>query len=134
MCTNKVWSLSSLDFKTFAFSFLDKWMSYNQPNININLELLFYLLGAEFVVPFSSRSLALKSSLKSHQMTTLTVQNDKVFPQMMMFSLKSFCWAKKVVIWWLLMTTWEREEKRTRNSMPSWCDFLCMNWTQMIFQ
>ena len=46
--------------------------------------------GVEFVVPFSSRSrsLALKSPLKSHQMTTCFVQNDKVFTQMMMISLK----------------------------------------------
>ena len=43
------------------------------------------LLGTAFVVPFSSRSLALKLSLKSHQMTTLFVQNDKVFTEMIMF-------------------------------------------------
>ena len=59
--------------------------------------------GTEFVVPFSSRShsLALKSSLKSHQMTTFFVQNDKVFTQMMIFSLKPLFWAQNVVIWWL---------------------------------
>ena len=46
--------------------------------------------GTEFVVPLSyrSRSFTLKSSLKSHQMTTLFIQNDKVFTQMMIFSLK----------------------------------------------
>ena len=46
-------------------------------------------VGTEFVVPFSSRSrsLALKSSLKSHQMTTLFVQNDKFFTQMGGFQL-----------------------------------------------
>ena len=48
------------------------------------------ILGEEFVVPFSSRSryLALKSSLKRHEMTNCFVQNDKVFTEMMMFSLK----------------------------------------------
>ena len=54
-------------------------------------------LAAEFVVPFSSRSLALKSSLKSHQMTTLFVQNYKVFTQMMMFSLKPLFLTKRDV-------------------------------------
>ena len=39
---------------------------------------------------FSSRScsLALKPSLKGHQMTTLYVQDDRVLTQMMLFSLK----------------------------------------------
>ena len=48
------------------------------------------VLGAEFVAPFSSRScsLALKLSLKSHYITTFFVQNDEVFTQMMIFSLK----------------------------------------------
>ena len=47
--------------------------------------LLFFLFlryfGMEFVVRFSSRSrsLTLKSALKSNQMTTLSAQNDKVF-------------------------------------------------------
>ena len=53
--------------------------------------------------PFSSCSptLALKSSLKSHQMTILFVPNDKVFTQMMIFSLTPLFSAKKVVILWL---------------------------------
>ena len=60
--------------------------------------------GAKFVVPFSShsRSLALKPSLSSHQMTTLFVQNDKAFTQMMIFFYPNrFLSQKKHVIWWL---------------------------------
>ena len=88
-------------------------------------KILFGIYGAEFVVPFSShsRSLALKSSLKSHQKWQLCFQNDKVFTQMMTFSLKPLFWTKKVVIWWLFNDDLrarerEREEKRTRNSAP----------------
>ena len=46
------------------------------------------VLGTEFVVSFASRSLALKSLLKSHHMTTCFVLNDKFFTEMMMISLK----------------------------------------------
>ena len=54
--------------------------------------------GTEFVVPFSSRSrsLTLKSSLKSHQMTTLFIQNSTVFTQMIMFSFKLLFEPKKL--------------------------------------
>ena len=56
-------------------------------------------------------------------MATCFVQNDKVFTQMMMISLKLLFWTKKVVIWWLFNDNLsareqEREEKRTRNSAP----------------
>ena len=76
--------------------------------------------GTEFVVPFSSRShsLALKSSLKSHQMTTLFVQNDKVFTQMMMFSLKPLFWTKKFFISWLFndnLRARERDREERKN-------------------
>ena len=81
--------------------------------------------GAEFAVTFSSRSrsLGLKSSWKTHQMTTffvlkevlgdkniIWVKYDNVFTQIMMFS------PKKVDD--LRAREWEREEKGTTNSEP----------------
>ena len=76
-------------------------------------------LGAEFVFSFSSRFcfLALKSSLKNHQMTTLFVQNDDVFTQTPFFEPKQLSFHD------FLMMTWDREnkskrKKRTRNSAP----------------
>ena len=56
-------------------------------------------------------------------MKTLFVQNDKVFIQILMFSIKPLVEPKKVVIWWLFnddLRAREREweEKRTRNSAP----------------
>ena len=52
-------------------------------------------------------------------MTTLFIQNDKVFTQMMIFSLKLLFWAKKVVIWWLFNNNLsarqqEREKKKQK--------------------
>ena len=63
--------------------------------------------GTEFVVPFSSpiHFLSLKSSFKSHQMTTRFVENDKVFTERMMISLCSFIEQKKLSFDDFLMTT-----------------------------
>jgi hypothetical protein len=58
-----------------------------------NLQMREYI-GAEFVVPFSSRS----EVVIKNKMTTLFVQNDKVFTQIMMFSLKPFFLTKTIVI------------------------------------
>ena len=82
-----------------------------------------FVIGAEFVVSFfsGSHSVALKSSLKSHQMTSFFIQyedweqNDVVLVKTLSF------WTKKVVIWWLFdddlrAREKEPEEKGTTNS------------------
>ena len=64
--------------------------------------------GAAFEVPFfsGSRSLALKLSLKSHQMTNFFIGNDEVFTRMKsLFSQYSF-WMRK------------QEKNETTNSAP----------------
>jgi hypothetical protein len=81
--------------------------------------------GAEFVIPFfsGSRSLALKSSSKSHQMTNYLIKTDEVFTKMKsLFSQYSF-WMRKVIIWWLFIDNLrargrEPEKKETTNSAP----------------
>ena len=66
-----------------------------------------------------SHYLALKTSLKSHQMTTLFIQNDNVFTQMLIFSLKPLFWAKKKLSFDdFLLTTWEWENKSKRKKEP----------------
>ena len=80
-------------------------------------------LGVEFVVPFSSHSLALKLSWKSHQMTPFFIQKEvlgekiiiwvkygNVFTQIIMFSLKK--------VDDLRAREREREAKGTTNSAP----------------
>ena len=86
---------------------------------------LWQLLGAEFVVYFSSgsRSLALKSSSKSHEITTFFVPNDKGLAKTTSFCPQSSFWMKKGVIWWLFdddLRAREREpeKKVTKNSAP----------------
>ena len=58
----------------FAVSFFQQFFSLAPCT-----DTLYRILGTEFLVPFSShsRSLAMKSSSKSHQMTTLFDQNEK---------------------------------------------------------
>ena len=74
--------------------------------------------GAEFVVPFSSRSLALKSSWKSHQMTLFSFKKKywmKKSPfewNMSMFPLRWWCFHLKK------LTTWERENESERKKEP----------------
>ena len=89
------------------------------------------LIGAEFVVPFSSRSLALKSSWKSHQMTPfLFKKRNRV--KKSLFEWKhchiSFKWwsfhpipifeRKKCHLMTFFMTTWERENESERKKEP----------------
>ena len=79
----------------------------------------------EFVVSFfsGSCSLALKSSLKSHQMTPFSIQNED-WEQNDVVLVKTLSFGtKKVVIWWLFdddLRAREREpeEKETTNSEP----------------
>ena len=51
-------------------------------------------------------------------MTTLFVQNDKVFTQMMIISLKPLFWTKKMSFDDFLMTTWEQEKENKRKKEP----------------
>ena len=82
-------------------------------------------MGMEFVVSFfsGSCSLALKSSLKSHQMTPFSIQNED-WEQNDVVLVKTLSFGtKKVVIWWLFdddLRARERrpEEKETTNSAP----------------
>ena len=76
-------------------------------------------IGAEFMVTFSSRSLALKSSWKSHQMTPFFVQKEVLGEKkssfewnMAMFSLKYLCFHLKK------LTTWERVNESERKKEP----------------
>ena len=72
--------------------------------------------GTEFVVSFSSRSITLKPSRKSHQMTPFFVQKEvfgeiwQCFYSKMMFSLKKGDHLR--------VREQEREEKETINSAP----------------
>ena len=79
------------------------------------------------MVPFSSCSLALKLSLKSHQMRSCFVQNDKVFIYLNNDDFTQTPFLNKRS--WYLMTSKqrlqcerprEREEKKTRNSAFRW--------------
>ena len=85
-------------------------------------------IGAEFVVPFASRSHALKLSLKSHQMTTFFVQKR---------SLSENCYFKQVVIWRLFkddLRAREREEKVNTKfcaMLPSTAHFISMKEVHM---
>ena len=72
---------------------------------NLKFGILTSFLGAEFVFLFFSRSLALNSFIKSHQMTTFFVQNDKVFIQMLFFHSTPFFEPKKIFFDDFLMTT-----------------------------
>ena len=47
-------------------------------------------------------------------MTTCFVQNDRVFTQIMMISLKLLFWTKKVVIWWLFNDDLSARERERR--------------------
>ena len=96
---------------------------------SVDISKRFYSLrrnfGPEFVVLFFSHSwiLALKSSSKSHQMTTCFIQNDEVFTERnSLFSQYSFL-IRKLVIWWLFnddlrVRGQELEKKGTTNSAP----------------
>ena len=79
--------------------------------------------GAEFVVSFSSgsRSLALKSSSKSHQMTTFLFKKG-VWVELSSFEVKLYHF-EQVVIWWLFNDDLrargqEPDTKRIRKSGP----------------
>ena len=81
--------------------------------------------GAEFLVLFSSRScsLALKLSLKSHQMTTFFVQKRSLSEIIIIWVKTLSFWTKQVAIWWLFndhlrARELEREEKGTTNYVP----------------
>ena len=90
------------NFMRFHHIFFDFLYFFEDLKLKITID-----YGAEFMVPFfsGSRSIALKSSLKSHQMTTCFVQNDQIFTQMMMISLCSFIEQKKLSFDDFLMTT-----------------------------
>ena len=97
---------------------------------NINCQFLCFLffvcisshldrvLGPEFLLLcFSgSRSLALKSSSKSHQMTTCFVQNDIIFNKTTSFILNHHFEWKKLSFDDFLMTTWEQENESQRKN------------------
>ena len=107
---------------------MDEWgsscvQSYHV--IRLNTCTLWATLGAGFVVSFfsGSRPLALKSSLKSLQMTTFLIQNEYWENNELVLVKTSPFWIKKVVIWWLFDDDFrardrESEKKGTTNSAP----------------
>ena len=90
-----------------------------------NLGLIFIELndtldsGAEFVVPFfsGSRSLALKLSSKSHQMTPFFFQNED-WEQNDVILVKTLSVWKKMSFDEVLMMTWEHENTSQRKKEP----------------
>ena len=72
------------------------------------------------MVPFPShsRSLALKPSLSSHQMTTLFVQNDKAFTQMMIFFYPNRFLSQKKMLFDDFKDDFERENESERKREP----------------
>ena len=90
-------------------------------------------LGAEFLVLFSSHScsVTLKSSLKSHQMTTLFVQNVTVFTQMIIFFIQTPFLSQKFVIWWLYkddLRARKREEKNNQKFRALTSNLVCQKY------
>ena len=81
--------------------------------------------GLNFLVPFffGSCSFALKSSSKSHQMTTLIVQNDKVFTKTTSFSSQFSFWMKKGVIWGLFSDDLRARERGPEKALQTFIDF-----------
>ena len=71
-------------------------------------------LGAEFVVSFffGSRTLALKSSFKSRQMTAFLIQNENWENYDFVIVKTSSFWIKEVVTWWLFDDDLRAREKR----------------------
>ena len=94
---------------------------------------------AEFVVPFfsSSRPLALKMSLQSHQMTIFCIQDEYWENDDVILVKSSLFWMRKVVICWLFddelrARVREQEKKRTINS-TSKGQLKVNNWNFFVF-
>ena len=70
----------------------------------------------EFVVLFCSRcrSLALKSSLKSHQMTTFLVQKRGLSENIIIWVKTLSLWTNKIFIWWLFNDDFRARERQHR--------------------
>ena len=75
-------------------------------------------LSAEFVVPFSSRSLALKLSTSLSENIIIWVKTLLYFTQMIIFSPNTTFWTKKVSFDNFFMLTWEWENKSDRKKKP----------------
>lgn len=90
----------------------------------------------EFLVLISSRSLALKLSVKSHQMTNFFVQNKGLSEKIIILVIKFIILIKKAVIWRLFngdlrAREQEREEEGTTNSAPRcllYCPLHLFQW------
>ena len=78
---------------------------------------------AEFVDYFfsGSQTLALKSSLKSHQMTTFLIQNEYWENVDFILVNTSSFWIKKFSFDDFLITTWEREGKSQKKKNHKFC-------------